>query len=292
MPEETNNSLINLGNISKPADTLIKKVSKAVGGIFEPYQITRIAKAEAAAAVIKAQSEIQITELQQRAMHRFIEEETQKQKNIEDITNQAIPHLEQQTDADKMDDDWVTNFFEKSRIVSDKEMQELWAQVLAGEANKPGTYSKRTVNYLGDLDKIDADLFTRLCGFKWVIGSFAPLIFDPQAEIYENQGINFNTLSHLESIGLIKFEDFSGFKICKIPKKFIVSYYGETLQLEMPKDTENQLQIGRVRLTKVGLELASLCDSKPVEGFKEYVKNKWERYLPVPGDNTGQTRVS
>jgi hypothetical protein len=39
MPDETNNSLINLGDIAKPADTLIKKVSKAVGGIFEPYQI-------------------------------------------------------------------------------------------------------------------------------------------------------------------------------------------------------------------------------------------------------------
>src|SRR3990172_7165310 len=149
MPDQTNNSLINLGDLSKPADTLIKKVSKAVGGIFEPYQIKRIAKAEAEAAVIKAQTEIQITELHRRAMHRFIEEEAQKQKNIEDITNQAIPLLAEKTDAEKMNDDWVTNFFDKSRIVSDKEMQGLWARVLAGEANAPGTYSKRTVNYLG-----------------------------------------------------------------------------------------------------------------------------------------------
>ena len=46
MPEKTSNSLVNLGDLSKPADTLIKKVSKAVGGIFAPYQIKRIAKAE------------------------------------------------------------------------------------------------------------------------------------------------------------------------------------------------------------------------------------------------------
>ena len=113
MPDETNNSLINLGDISKPADSLIKKVSKAVGGIFEPYQIKRIAKAEAEAAVIKAQAAIQITELHRRAMHRFIEEEANKQKNIEDITNQAIPLLEEKTDAGKLNDDWVTNFFDK-----------------------------------------------------------------------------------------------------------------------------------------------------------------------------------
>ena len=93
MPECTSNSLINLGELSKPADTLIKKVSEAVGGVFAPYQVKRMAKAEAEAALIKAQSEIQITDLHRRAMHRFIEEEAKRQKNIEDITAKALPLL-------------------------------------------------------------------------------------------------------------------------------------------------------------------------------------------------------
>lgn len=287
MLDETNNSLINLGDISKPADTLIKKVSKAVGGIFEPYQIKRIAKAEAEAAVIKAQTEIQITELHRRAMHRFIEEEAQKQKNIEDITSQAIPHLAEKSDAEKMDDDWVTNFFDKSRIVSDKEMQGLWARVLAGEANIPGTYSKRTVNYLGDLDKVDADLFSKLCGFGWQVGNVVPLIFDVQAEIYEKHGIIFNSLSHLESIGLIQFNNLSGFRRLKLPKKFFVFYYTQPLQLEMQNETDNELQLGHVLLTKVGQELAPICGSQPVEGFMEYVKEKWKAHLPIPVTEQG-----
>ena len=32
-----------------------------------------------------------------------------------------------------MDNDWTVNFFDKSRIVSDDEMQNLWSRVLAGE---------------------------------------------------------------------------------------------------------------------------------------------------------------
>ena len=60
------NSLINLGNLSKPADTLIKKVSDAVGGLFAPYQVKRMAKAEAEAAMIKAQSKTEITDLNRR----------------------------------------------------------------------------------------------------------------------------------------------------------------------------------------------------------------------------------
>lgn len=287
MPDETNNSLINLGDLSKPADTLIKKVSKAVGGIFEPYQIKRLAKAEAEAAVIKAQSEIQITELHRRAMHRFIEEEANKQKNIEDITSQAIPLLEEKTDAEKMNDDWVTNFFDKSRIVSDKEMQGLWARVLAGEANEPGTYSKRTVNYLGDLDKADADLFTKLCGFGWMVGNVVPLIFNVQKDIYVDNGITFNALSHLESIGLIQFENLSGFRRLGLPKNFYVMYYGQPLQLEMPKDEGNELELGCVLLTKVGQELAPICGSKPVDGFFDYVKERWKAHIRAPVTEQG-----
>src|SRR5438132_11151718 len=98
-------------------------------------------------------------------------------------------------------------------------MQGLWSRVLAGEANSPGTYSKRTVNFLSDLDKNDAELFTKLCGFAWLIGNLVPLIYDEQQEIYNKFGVNFNTLSHLESIGLIQFQ-LLGFKRLKLPKAF------------------------------------------------------------------------
>ena len=280
MPEGTSNSIVNLGNIAKPADTLIKKVSKAVGGFFAPYQIKRIAKAEAEAAIIKAQTKIQITDLHRRAMHRFIEEEAVRQKNIEDITAKAISQLTEGAKPEAMEDDWVTNFFDKSRIVSDTQMQDLWSRVLAGEANAPGTYSQLTVNFLSDLDKIDAELFSKLCGFGWVIGNVVPLVFDVQAHIYNANGITFNALSHLESIGLIQFNDIAVFARLKLPKRFIVHYYGRPFALEMPEDSDNRLEIGKALLTKTGEELALICGSKPVDGFWEYVQEKWKQHLP------------
>lgn len=282
MGNETNNSLINVGDISKPANTLIEKVSEAVGGIFKPYQIKRTAKAEAEAALIKAQGEIQVTELQRRAMQRFVEEECRKQQNIEDITAQAIPFLKEKTDAHGMENDWVTNFFDKSRIVSDRDMQGIWARVLAGEANEPGTYSKRTVNYLGDLDRADAELFTRLCGFGWTLGDFVPLIFDVRGSIYLERGITFSNLQHLESIGLIQFQSLTDFRWLSLPKNIEVSYYGSPLVLVMPQDGENQLEIGRVLLTKVGAELAPICGGKPVDGFFDYVRDRWSAYILRP----------
>ena len=280
MPYDKSISVVNLGPLSKPADTLIKKVSSAVGGLFEPWQIERVAKAQAKADLIKAQSEIQITDLHRRAMHRFVEEEAQRQQNMERITEKALPQLEEKSDPSQMEDDWVTNFFDKSRIVSDNEMQDIWAKVLAGEANAPGTYSKRTVNFLGDLDKTDAELFQNLCSFGWIVGAFTPLIFDSKAEIYNKKGINFASLTHLDSIGLIQFQHLSGFLRTELPKTFVVLYCGKPLVLEMPQEEKNSLSIGKILLTKLGQELATVCSAPVVDGLVEYVSVQWKEFLP------------
>ena len=277
MPSDTSNSLVDLSGLAKPADTLIKKISSAAGIL---YGLDKIAEAEAKAALIKARSEIEITDLQRRAANRWMAEEAQRQKNMEDITAKALPQLNEGAKPDSMDNDWIANFFDKCRIICDDEMQGLWSRVLAGEANSPGSYSKRTVNFLSDLDKTEAELFTKLCGYGWHIGEVVPLVFDVQAEIYNRYGINFNGLSHLESIGLVQFNSLTGLVRQKLPKRFDVFYYGRKFTLEMPHDADNTLEIGKVRLTRIGQELESICGRKPVEGFWEYVKDQWKAYLP------------
>ena len=268
---------------SKPADTLVKKVSNAVGGLFAPHQRKRIAKAEAEADLIKAQSEIEITDLRRRAFRRWIEEEATQQKNMEDVTVKALPQLNDNANPDSIEDDWIVNFFNKSRIVSDNEMQGLWSRVLAGEANAPGTYSKRTVNFLSDIDKTEAGLFTKLCGFAWMIGEHVPLVFDVEAEIHKRHEVNYRSLSHLDSVGLIRFNNFAGFVMQVPPKRFSVTYYDRRLTLEIPKEDANKpFGLGKVMLTRIGKELAPICGGQPVEGFWEYMKDQWKEYLPKP----------
>lgn len=279
MSDDKSTSLVNLGELSKPANTLIEKVSSAIGGIFEPWQIKRVAKAEAEAGLIKAKGDIEITELRRRALHRFVEEEATRQENMEEITKKSIPHLNEESNPTDMEDDWVTNFFDKSRIISDDEMQNIWARVLAGEANAPGSYSKRTVNLLGDLDKRDAELFQTLCRFGWIVGEFTPLVFDPQETIYNSLGINFGSLSHLDSLGLIDFNGISGFQRQKLPKTFTVAYCGRPLKLTMKKDKDNTLDIGNVLLTQAGKELARITNSPGIDRFYDYVKEKWKAHL-------------
>lgn len=271
-----NTSLINIGELSKPATVLIEKVSNAIGGIFKPWQIRRVAQAEAEAEKIKATSQIEIKELQMRAFQRFMAEEAKKQTNIEEITAKALPQINETAQPENMEDDWITNFFDKCRLISDEEMQILWSKVLAGEANSPGTYSKRTVNFLDSLDKTDASLFQSLCGFGWLIGNVVPVIYEESAEIYAKNGVNFGTLKHLDEIGLLSFDNLGGYKRIHLPKKISVTYYGRPINIEFEKESENELDMGYIMLSKVGQELAPICGSQPVPGFFDFIVEEWK----------------
>jgi hypothetical protein len=273
MGEET--SIINFGELAKPATVLIEKISDALGGAFRPFQIKRVANAEAEAAMVHVETEIKITELHRRAMHRFFEEEAKKQQNIEAITEKALPQLESESQPQKMDRDWISNFFDKCRIVSDDEMQQLWGKVLAGEANNPGTYSKRTVNFIGSLDKQDAILFSKLCGFGWMPGNLMPLVYDSEHCVYTDQNINFTALTHLDNIGLITFQNLSGFRQIHLPKRVQIHYFGHPLMIEFRQDNDNVLDLGKVLLTQTGEQLARICGAQPVNGFVDFVLDRW-----------------
>lgn len=285
---------INLGELPKVAITLIEKISGAIAGYAKPWQIERVAKAEAKADLIRAETQIEISDRQRRALVRFFNEEAKKQANIEEITEKAIPLLNEDASPQDMEDDWITNFFDKCRIVSDEDMQRLWARILASEANAPGFFSRQTVNLLSDLDKRDAELFTSLCGFCWTVEELVPIVYDDNNEIYNRHGIDFEALAHLESLGFIKHNIFGGplvggFTRGPIPRRLAVSYYGKVVELTFPKEDDNYLDTGKVILTRSGQELVPVCGSKPVDGFYDFIYNRWVRKSLVPTSEAEQS---
>ena len=262
-------SLINLGDLSKPATVLIEKISDAIGTLYAPTHIKRVAKAEAEAKKIGAIGNIETTEIQQRALARLIQEEGKKQENIESITAQAATRLEEDAKPENIENDWISHFFEKCRNVSDAEMQSLWANLLAGEANKPSSYSKRTIELISTLDKSDAHLFTKLCGFAISINEVLPLVLDHKAAIYKKNGINLRSLNHLESIGLIKFDALQGLMLQNLPKNVSLLYFGLPIRLILQDNSDNTLEIGQVMLTQAGLQLNGEFLNYMIEHYKK-----------------------
>jgi hypothetical protein len=287
-----------LGELTKPATVLIEKVSDAIGVAFEPTRIRRRARAEADAAVVGAEAErevariqmvsrLELTELEQRAVRRFLTEETRKQANVESITEKAVRLLGDDASPQDMDNDWISYFFDSARHISADDMQEVWAKVLAREATTPGTISRRAVSILSVLDARDATAFTTLCRFCVIVGGYlTAVIYDPRdpwpgmkarkprRDIYSENGLHYETLSNLASVGLASVNPI-GLLQDGMPTEVVVRYLEGSVRLRFQKESGNELPTGIAGLTTAGRELALTVDVEPVEGFLDYLIDIW-----------------
>jgi len=200
---------------------------------------------------------------------------------MESIVAQAVPMLEGSARPEGVEDDWIINFFNHARHIGDKEMQTLWARLLAGEATEPGSFSKRTVNMLRPLDKREAEVFANFCRFVWQIDGYAMcLVYETESSyleptLYVKSGITYDELSHLNSIGLTTLNTNSGFRKGTSLDSITVSYCGSVFSVNMQGLEDKSIERGFAVLNQAGRELAAITSPVPVEGFAEYVIARW-----------------
>ncbi len=264
-----------IAGLSKPATTLIERVSDAIGGIAKPWQMERVAKAEAKVGLIKTNNRIEISELEERALRRMVKEEGQKQANIESIVDKALPLIRDDATPENVEPDWYTYFFDKNRLVSDTDMQIFWAKMLAQQANSPGHYSKRTIDLVATFERSDFKKFTRFCSTMWFFPKYNPVVFNPLDTAIANIGITFDDLTHLDHLGLIRYDAMGGFGRKGFGKQGIVRYFDKIILITFPTDANNILTTGRVLFTKSGEELATACGSTPSDECYFYAVEKW-----------------
>ena len=211
--------------------------------------------------------------------------------NLLQIVRLAIPQLKEGARPDLLSDDWGANFREKARTYSDPDMAQLWAQLLAGEANKPGSYSRKTVNVLADMETKDARLFKSLSGYRLLPVNIMPdsipstvpvfvrvpgppclVVLDDRHPMYTAKGINFNSLARLEWLGLMRYVSF-GWVRNHGNDKFAVYEHGDG-QLFLASD--KPIDFGKAEYLPAGAELSELC--VPLEspsGFVDYLTEIW-----------------
>ena len=286
-------SLVNFGDFTKPVTVFIEKTCNAVGILYEPKRIIRRAKAEAKADKIKALSSIELTDIEQRGIDRLVIQEGKKQENIESIAFQAAQILEEKlknsddgnlNNVEDIEEDWIANLFKHCDTVSDREMQSLWANLLSEEAFQPGSFSKRTITLMASLDTDDASLFTNFCQFCWFSqfsgfnGIVRPLIYDYKDNVYVENGINFSTLLHLDSLGLVSFDHLSVYTQQGLQQTVQLYYFGNKVSVELneKEDSGFKMNLGSVILTQAGIQLALICGAKSNQKFYDFVISDWE----------------
>ncbi|OGV45848.1 MAG: hypothetical protein A2017_18275 [Lentisphaerae bacterium GWF2_44_16] len=279
MPDLNIVKIENMLGLSEPAKAMVKKCFGLLGLWIEPNMIKRKADALKYAAetqnqiaISNTKTQIEIEELCQRTRNRFENEEIRKQINMENIIEKALPLLSENSTPENIDNDWLFNFFDKCKLISNEEMQMLWAKILAGEADKSGAFSKRTINIVQTLSKKDAEYFTKICSFVCKIyNELRPIILDHEDEFYKKNGLNFDILKHLEDIGLLNFDSNTlGMTLDGFPKIITICYLNEKIKIEFKNDNAN-LERGQVLFTETGKELSQVCKKEPIDGFSNYL---------------------
>ena len=93
-----------------------------------------------------------------------------RQNNIKSVLHKAAIQLGDKKVPDhEPDHDWTSDFFNHIQDVSDEEMQILWGKVLAGEVERKGGTSRRTLRVLSLLDKEICELFRRFCSMCFFV---------------------------------------------------------------------------------------------------------------------------
>jgi hypothetical protein len=184
----------------------------------------------------------------------IIEKETPKRENREKVAEKAQTiHIEGEKDEDKtIDTDWLNRFFGIVEDVSDEDMQDIWARILAGENKHPSSYSLRTLDVLRNMSKEEAKLFVDCTKY---------LCLGDKLLIEDDYGLSLDEQLLLTDIGLISNEDLQN-TITVNPKGTmnIVVNKNHLLVFTNPTDNKKEIKIKDRQLTRVGKELLNLID--------------------------------
>ncbi len=279
-----------LAALTKPVSKLIAAVRSATGVLYEPTRIRRRAKAESDALVLRTKAEIEAAELAQRAAARLSYLELRRQENIDSITESAIGLLPEDVSEEETDDDWMVHFFRLAQDVSDEQIQQLWAKILANEVATSGSFSLRTLQVLQTLSRDDARLFEDYCQLLFCVtreehqearqvsrrnptkhervvdssttvrtGRRYMLFLFPNVSMFlADRGFSHDTLNHLRNLGLVNFRE-DLFQV-GAGRKLYLTYGGKRYTLEDQYAVKGASSYSVQALTDIGCQLADIIE--------------------------------
>lgn len=275
-------SLINMDGFADVANNLIDKVSAAVGWVANHQTPSKIA-------VNTYIQEIQNSSYDPLTKAALI---SQAKKSIKEYCNQqnvlevAMRSLMPMAKPEELDEDWLTQFMDKARLVSTEEFQMLWGNLLAQECNVPGSIPKSLLHIMEQMDRNMADAFMAITAVSvWYIDKGQPfwspvitgMLLD---DYYKSLGITYDNLVDLQSVGLIKI-DFGiaqSSYVQTIDESFHEIHYHD--QVYSLPEKQSEFPVGNVIFTGAGNALCRAIVPEKVEGFLEKkCVPFWEAYI-------------
>lgn len=272
-----------VSSVANGATKLIDTISSAIGAVYEPTKIRRLADAKAyeqrvladakayeikTLALAKSEAEAQnnsaLALTIEKASKRFVAQEVKRQLNLDYIVAKALEQIqiEKEVSDKPVDPDWTTRFINIAKDVSDSEMQDIWAQILAGEVASPGNYSYRTLECLKNLTKEEANMFIIASSLTMQI--FNQNFIYSHSEILEKAGFTYIKWQRLVEAGLLNAESLTNLTIFKNRNKFLILYADK---VAICKKTEKEYLIPIYDMTSVGEQLYKIVSKQYNEQY-------------------------
>ena len=164
-------AITDLAGVSKPMCKLIDVFQNSCSWVLKPLQIKRIAAATSKASSIQSNDEFKkglkqsLLEYTINALHSA--REKRQFENVASIYASAAQELQMidSVDDTPVNQDWAARFFDYAKDISNDEARIVWGKILAGEVAKPGSFFKRTLSILQDIETFEAEWFRDFCQF-------------------------------------------------------------------------------------------------------------------------------
>lgn len=188
-----------------------------------------------------------------------------KCRNFEKIAKKADIYFQQkQVNDDKnhfeneIDIDWFVRFFEDSGNISNEKIQEIWAKILSEELNRPGSFERRTLDILKNLNQYDASLFQQLT--QYVMRTEDSCFIMNSIPAMDKYGINRSDITYMHECGLIRYADFSEKNSKQLDNYKSILFYTDNFVCIVSKDESHIIKVNNLgySLAKAGKELYSI----------------------------------
>ena len=267
----------------------------ATQGEADSLRIIAAAQSDARDALVPTASDVRVeVDIAETVRQRIQFQEEKRQGNIGAVVEQTAELLGDKDVPDQEPDhDWTARFFNYIQDVSSEEMQLLWAKVLAGQIEQPGSVPIRALSILRNLDQASAKLFQVLCSACITLAPDGMHIVDARVpSLGRNAGENslqefglpFRNLNILNEHGLIisDYNSWFDMKMCigitppgsdphpsiiRIPFGFQERHW--VLTPSAQRTMGGECRISGVVLTQAGKELSKIIECVAMPEYRQ-----------------------
>lgn len=201
--------------------------------------------------------------------------------NLIDTAVKSSKYIDQnKSHSIKMDNDFFWNTLEHAKTISNEEMQELVAKIIAGEYNKPGSYSMSTLHTLKMIGKTELELFEKICSLcinRTQIPMHVFSLPENLLSLLNSINVNFSSLQTLQNLGLFLPNSMVYEQQNPQKENFVLQYFDKQIIFKPTHENNYQINVpAYYELSNTGKQIIPHLNPKYIDEYFKWLKTDYK----------------